>query len=100
MEAKFVLPEMIISGIGSIHMPNSPVPPPTSHDMDLDPKVCYVPQWPIISAELMQAWIRRAVHAEAFAKSLESQLEEARQQLRDHDKIMFFVGDNKIEMRD
>ena len=70
-----------IQGEGQVTLPDSPVPPVTFQDMGRNAAEDYEEandyEWPR-DTEILQAWIRRAVHAEAFARALEAELEKER----------------------
>lgn len=65
--------ETILAGNGYNKSPAGPVPDVQRGDCDRVPKEDYER-----TDRVGQAWIRRAVLAEAFAKSLESELEKKR----------------------
>ncbi len=68
-----------IQGEGTMTLPGSPVPSVCKGDMARDPAADYHDA-SISGAEdgVLYAWIRRAVHAEAFAKALQADLEKLR----------------------
>ena len=76
------IPDMVIDGTGTSSPPGgSAIPPPTAEDLALDPvsSHAYATEMPEEVFSLpCAAWIRRAVHAEAFAKALEAELERLR----------------------
>jgi hypothetical protein len=76
-EAK--LPAMRATGTGAVSIPGSPIPPPSADDMSFTPAGDYGR-----CGGICDGWIRRAVHAEAFAKALEAELEALRLQTQNH----------------
>jgi len=68
-----VIDKAEVKGEGTLRLPGSPVPSVTGADLERVPLQDY---WAGDAAT--RAWVRRAVHAEAFAKALEAELERAR----------------------
>lgn len=84
-------PDIVVSGEGDVALRDCQISPPVAGDMERNPVVdMYGIDIPQNSDALkyemaytqtwltLRAWIRRAVHAEVFAKSLEVELEKAR----------------------
>ena len=63
------------TGQGVFAVANSEIPPPQAEDYQRNAVEDYEYGTP---GTLIQAWIRRAVHAELFAKTLEQDLEKLR----------------------
>jgi hypothetical protein len=70
-----LLPPMEFRGEVSVAAPGSPVPPPLACDMARDAAADYDDD---TDCESTKAWIRRAAHAEAFARALEAELDRLR----------------------
>jgi hypothetical protein len=72
-----------VSGEGRCFVPDNPIPAVTKEDMVMDAQSQYTAasSYPEDDfAVQTAAWIRRAVHAELFAKALEADLEKLRNQ--------------------
>lgn len=68
-----------VRGEGTVTLPSAAVPPVTKADMAMDPAGEYETAVLLdYGGTVIQAWIRRAYHAERFAKALEEELERLR----------------------
>jgi hypothetical protein len=76
---RLTLPEGEWRGTGESSVPGSPVPPMEHGDAERQAAIDYA-QFDHDDEFAGMAWIRRAVTAEAFARSLETSLEKLRSQ--------------------
>ena len=63
-----------LRGVGRMEMKDGPVPAVKADDFRRDPAIDFAS-----ADKTLMAWIRRAVHAETFAKALEKELEALRE---------------------
>jgi hypothetical protein len=80
---RLTLPDGEWRGTGESSVPGSPVPPMEHGDAERQAAIDYESSTFCESeyhADLLRAWIRRCVTAEAFARSLEASLEKLRSQ--------------------
>jgi len=68
-----------LRGQGTVSLPDAPVPPLRAEDMAHDPAHDYALAERSGACEWLTCWIRRAVHAEAFARALNTELEKLRE---------------------